>query len=251
MYKYLFIIVVAIISISGCTKDEHDEIPTGFTKRVLMDEITGEWCSSCVSGANLFNEILSDNPGTVFGVAHHFGDPLQVKKNGLSEFLLVFYHINSLPSALIDRIYDNELSWNTQVQSRLQEQVDAGLKIESSIEGYELNVTVTCLSHRELGDVLLTVFLVEDNVKESEPGAQKNGGGNYVHRHVLRKVLSYKKGDPVTLNKDVEIKKSYSVNIGQYKKDDLQIVAFIHYGRDKGYTVINTNGTKAGETGTW
>jgi len=252
MYRFSFLIIVFIITVYSCEKTETEKkIPATFTKRVIMEEFTGEWCSSCVNGAKFFNEILDDNPEKVFGVAHHYDDPLEIKDNNLTRFLLSFYHIRALPDAIIDRVYREDHTWNVQVKKHLEEKAIAGLKIQSNFKDYNLNIDITLASHEDLGTVLLTVMLVEDNVKESSPGAQNKGGGNYIHRHVLRKVLSYYKGDPVTLKKDETLHKSYSVKTKQYKKEDLNIVAILHYGKDKKYAAINTNGVKGGKTGTW
>ncbi|HHH53569.1 MAG TPA: Omp28-related outer membrane protein [Bacteroidetes bacterium] len=248
--------VLAILSLTilliGCTKDENlNNFPSAFTKKVIIEEFSGEWCASCVTGTKKFLEILRNSPNTAIGVSIHSGDPLELQYPAIAPFLISEFDIKYFPFALIDRTIDESLDWDVLVDQRTQIKYNAGLKLETEIIDNSLNIIIKYASTVDFDNVLLSVYLTEDNVPESSPGAQAAGGGNYIHQKVLREVLSSKIGDPIQLKKEIIYQKEYSINISKYKKTDLNIVAFLHFGSSSQYEVINSNNVKAGESSDW
>lgn len=242
-----------IISIFSCKKsDINNDFPISFVKRVVIEEFTGEWCSSCVSGAKQFQSLLDENPSEVFGAAIHYEDPFQLEYPTITSFLIDQFNISYYPDALFDRTADKYKGWSVQAQDRLEGKSNLGLKIETNIEDKKLDIKIDYASYITYEDIHLTVYLVENNVPESSPGAQSAGGGNYIHQHVLREVISGKIGDPIELSKNTILTKEYlGINIGKYKSEDLKVLAFLHFNSAHNYEVLNANQVNAGESADW
>jgi len=252
-YK-IFIIIssVVLFSIVSCNKDATIEIPKNFTKKVLIEEFSGEWCSSCVQGAKRFAKVIEEDPSNYIGVSIHQGDPLEINFPLIAKFLISEFNIEYFPYAIIDRTSDADIGWIAQANNRIEINYNLGLKINTSIKTNELDISISCVSNIEYTNLFLTVYLVEDNVPESSNGAQSGGGGNYIHHHVLRKVLTGKIGEPIELPINTIVEKHYeSINIARYKTEDLKVIAFVHFDSSKAFEVMNTNAVLAGKSIDW
>ncbi len=251
-FKYYLVAIAFFLAFfTGCNKEKDMAIvPSSFTKRVLFEEFSGEWCASCVSGAQEFLKIIEKNPENIIGVSIHSDDPLEIEYPNIAPFLISEFNIVYFPFELIDRV-PNESSTEVFVDQRFKVKYNAGLKIESKIIENDLEINVNYASNSDFNNVLLTVYLIEDNVPESSPGAQAGGGGNYIHQKVLRKVLSSKIGDPVELKEGIKYEKKYLSNISGYKIQDLSVIAFLHFGSTNSYEVLNVNQVKAGQNSEW
>ena len=249
---YVFVIVL-IASIFSCNKsDDSGDFPKSFVKRVVVEEFSGEWCAACVSGAERFQAVLDENPNRVFGVSIHSGDPFELEYPTITNFLLNQFSITYFPYAIIDRTTDESKEWSIETRNRLYENFSAGLKIETIIEDNKLDIKIDYATIVSYKNIHLTVYLTENNVPESSPGAQAFGGGNYVHQHVLREVVSGKIGDPIELSQGIIYTKEYTgINIAKYKKEDLNVVAFLHFDSSLSYEVLNANKVKLGENSGW
>ncbi len=249
----LVIFFITIISISSCKKDRGENVVVQgeYKKNVLIEEISGEWCPSCPNGAEIFESIISANDD-VFGVSIHNGDPFQLENPDVYSFLDKQFGVLYLPFAFFDRNYNEMVSWNEQTNNALKQKSDVGVGIKTSFNGDMLDVSVEISSSKNFENTHLTVYLVEDKVPESSPGAQAGFNGNYIHRHLLRKAITNDIGDFAPLNADKTfIRKYKGIKIGKYKKENLQIIAFVHHNVTGGYKVINTNGVKVGESVSW
>lgn len=237
----------------SCKKsDDNSGFPVSFVKRVVVEEFAGEWCSACVAGAKQFQAVLDENPTKVFGVSIHFGDPFQLEYPTITSFLIDQFNITYYPDALFDRTADKYKGWSVQAQDRLEEKCNMGLKIETNIKDNKLDVKVDYASYISYENIHLTVYLVENNVPESSPGAQAFGGGNYIHQHVLKEVISEKVGDPIELPQQTILTKEYlGINIAKYKKKDLKVLAFLHFNSAHDYEVLNANQVNVGESIDW
>lgn len=53
-------------------------LPADYTKKVVLEEFTGEWCGWCPEGAKIMEDNIAANPGKVVGIAVHDGDPMEI-----------------------------------------------------------------------------------------------------------------------------------------------------------------------------
>ena len=47
--------------------------PSNFTQKVILEEITGTWCSACPQGAYYLDQAVTSNPDLIMGAAYHSG----------------------------------------------------------------------------------------------------------------------------------------------------------------------------------
>jgi len=249
----LVLIALFIALIASCDKTEpNDQTPDKFTKKVLIEEFGGEWCSFCVDGAKRFETLLDGNKEHYIGVSLHYEDPFEVKYPNVVSMLLSAFEIISFPNTVVDRTIDNEKSWTVQADFRLSQGTEVGIIAKTKIVNNNLDITINYTSNIGIDTAFLTVYVVEDFVPESSPGAQSGGGSNYIHRHVLRQVLSKKSGNIISLKKGkIQVRTFEGVKLGLYKKSNVTIVAFIHNGSSKSFEVLNATSVKVGEESEW
>lgn len=246
-------IIVLLTTVSSCKKQDDNVVPGNYEKRVLIEEISAEWCPSCPQGAKIFKDVISNHPGEVFGVSIHRGDPLELEYPNMYELLDEQFGVSYFPYAFFDRTSNQSMSWSQQTGIRLKNKSNVGVKLKTSIKNDKLDIKVEVISDKKLDNVHLTVYLVEDNVAQSSPGAQRGADINYKHPHVLRKVItSDKVGDYILLEAGNVVVKDYdNIKINKYKKENLEVIAFVHYNVTESYEVLNCNGVKAGESVDW
>lgn len=251
--KILSLVAVSILFTAiGCKKNEvvdpivtdpgtgggtqEEVIPDNFIKRVILEEFTGEWCSACPSGAAAMENIISSNNHKAIGVAVHGGDPFQTSQTGYLDNATYRYDIQYYPSAVIDRKHGTSYTsgtWTNNVNAGLAEAAKCGIKLETSISNGLLDVTATVVANDVLSNAYITVYLIENNVPETTPGAQAGAAVGFVHQHLLRKVISANgNGNGDDLNID-EARKEFSqtytgIDISAYKQQDLKVVALVN-----------------------
>ncbi len=248
------LLFMGIVSFSSCKKEENDDVITtgNYEKNVLIEEISGEWCGSCPHGAEMLKNIISSNEKRVFGAVIHQGDPFELQNPNMYSFLDQQFSVRYLPFAFFDRTADEDKSWSEQTNDVLKQKSDVGIGIKTSFNNNKLDITVEVSSSKKFDNTHLTVYLVENNVPESSQGAQAGVSGDYIHQHLLRKVITNKIGDFALLTADKTFVKEYKgIKINKYKKEDLQVIAFIHYNVTGDYKVLNANEVKAGESVSW
>jgi hypothetical protein len=231
-------------------------VPFSFTQKAVIEEITGEWCGACGgTGAPLLNKLIKDNPDRVYGVAIHGpkskNEPFCIDVADLGFKAAVFAPGSlSYPAASINRrvsvsppdyekICGLDLSdnWAAQLAPAIKKTAICGLSLVASEENDNVNLDVFVGYNAPLNIATsITVYLIENDVPETAPGAQAGGGGTatnpFIHQHLLRKTISLPAGDVIALTsaKDFYTKASYNFSIaGLYrKKDNLKIVAFVN-----------------------
>ena len=229
-------------------------VPFSFTQKVVIEEITGEWCGACGgTGAPLLNKLIKDNPDRVYGVAIHGAnnEPFEITPSYDGFKTAVFAPSSlSFPAASINRRvsvsapdYDNtcglDLSsnWANQLSPASKKTPTCGLALVANEADDNVNLDVFIGYNSPLNMATsITVYLIENDVPETAPGAQAGGGGTaanpFMHQHLLRKTISLPAGDAIALTsaKDFYTKASYNFSIaGLYrKKDNLKIVAFVN-----------------------
>lgn len=252
-YRLLIVIFPLFFIFHSCDKTvDKNPLPEKFTKKVLIEEFGGEWCSFCVRGSKEFEDLLSQNPERYIGVSLHYEDPLELEYPSVVRMLLSAFEIISFPNTIVDRTDDESKSWEVQSAYRLSQGTKVGIKLKTKMVKNNLDISIDYSSFEDINNAYLTVYIIEDFVPESSPGAQNGGGGNYVHRHVLRQVLTKKSGDSIELIKNKVNSKSYTgIKLGEYKNSDVEVVAIIHRDASKAYEVLNTNSAKVNEESEW
>lgn len=250
------------------------DVPATFTKKVVIEKYTGEWCGACPNGDNKIASFSTANPGKILGVGIHKakGDPFEIPyASTLQSHLISGASISSFgyPHAAINRqpgstaypntaITGGTTTWANVVNSELAKIAECGLALVTKEEGDKIDVDVYVGFNNAIttNNTKVTVYLLENNVPESAPNAQAGGGGNYIHNHVLRAVLTTELGEHIDLNSVSDLKyeklELKGIDIaGKYlDKKNLTVLAFVNIKGDNGneLDILNAQEVHLGET---
>ena len=251
-YLALIFFISSMLFANSCKKEDPDLIAGEYDKKVLVEEFTAEWCGFCTLAAKDFNAIIDKYPDQALCIGVHYSDFYEVTYPATAPYLFDFYKIDGLPGTLINRKYDETKEWIVQVENKLGDKSNAGIKIETDLYENSMDIKVHYTANQNYDNILLSVYLVEDHVTESSPGAQSGGGGKFIHRNVLREVLTAKTGDPVQIKAYSSYIANFTVaGISKYKKADLKVMAFLTGGISKSFEFINGNQVSAGQYSGW
>lgn len=190
-----------------------------FFRRSLVLDFTGTWCVNCPKMDAAVEEAMAARPGRIVPVSVHCMavDPMYLKPT--SDDLVKRFAVKAYPSAVVD--LDPESLISTASSELLLSHVNrllefrgasAGIRIESTLEGETLSVTVETKAVRD-GEYTLSIILLEDGIVAKQTGAED--GENHVHNNILRQ---WKDGDPVTLQEDGTATLSLTATVsGKYR----------------------------------
>jgi thiol-disulfide isomerase/thioredoxin len=257
----LTIIALVIVTVSCC-----DEIPPTITpcqtnRVVLVEEFTGVSCVNCPTGTEKLEQLSSQNPGKVIVVAIHagyFSTPSSSNNyhdlrsdDGLLLESLVLGPVSGYPSATINRkiftgenqLPTNLTKWAGFISTEICNRPIAELSATSTYDPQDSMATVTVNMTPSTyfegaleEDLAISIMITESNII----GFQKTPQGpdtNYVHKHVLRDVISSDYTGDILITKGNVLSPQQKV-ITDYKipaewnPDNCYIVAFIHYKGD-------------------
>jgi len=261
MNQYIKILLFGLLVFAGCEDKSDDfeisQVPSTFTKKVLIEEFTGAWCGYCPDGAYRVKNLINDNDGRVVAVSLHAGNPTgDAMEIAHTNYLETTYQNTGFPSGMVDRVSVNGSTslnrgyWEYVANGQLLKTAFCGLAIISEVNGHNANVEVHAGFSSTLNgtDYRLTVYLIEDGVTGEGYGYDQRNYDNtiaespfynlgdpiigYEHNHTLRAVLSKSLGDeisPSSLVSGGEHIETYTVDLSSYNKNNLSIVAFVTY----------------------
>lgn len=198
-----------------------------FFRRSLVLDFTGTWCVNCPKMDAAIEEAMAARPGRIVPVSVHCMavDPMYLKPT--SDNLVKRFGVKAYPSAVVD--LDPESLISTTSSELLLSHVDrllesrgvsAGIRIESTLDGENLSVTVEAKAVQD-GEYALSIILLEDGIIAKQTGA--DDGENHVHNNVLRQ---WEDGDPITLKEEETATLSLTATVsGKYR-----IVAVVSRG---------------------
>ena len=281
--------IILIGLVTSCETESVGEAPNGaiievssgrFTKRVLIEEITGTWCGFCPDAHLKIASILERYPDKACVVSYSVGDRQNI--SGTSDLTDELGGYLGVPAAAIDRfsrldavfsIYRNR--WDSWVADALQiETAAVGVRISSEVVlrefpfGDLLRVEIWVAFAEDFHEPLaLTAILIRDGIKQDQ--------SNY-YNDLMSSPL-YQLGDPIP---DYELHdtarqfltsptgnliESSATIIGKgelltFELDPLddhesvRIVAFVHAVEDnemQGRPVLNVRQSAIGEQQQW
>lgn len=248
-----------------------DEIPPTITpcqtsRITLVEEFTGVSCVNCPIGSEKLELLSSQNPGKIIVVGIHagfFAVPSTSNNNldlrTADGDLLESIHlgpVSGYPSATINRkIFDgenelpvNQNKWAGYINNELCNRPIAELNASSNYNAIDSTVSIvvdmipsTYYEGLTEEDLAMTIMITESNIigyQLTPQGAEQN----YVHKHVLRDILSSDYTGDLLINKGTVLSPQ-QVTISDYKipaewnPDNCYVIAFIHYKGDNNRTV--------------
>ena len=165
-----------------------------YERKVCVMEFTGTWCAQCPAGATILNFLASDMyKGEVNVLAFHNDDEYSLP---VEQLLAAKYNPSGLyPYYLTDMRDSGELNGNgcsdSIYKSLYETETFCGPSVSCVYDetSGDVSVAAKVISEKTM-EFRLAVYVVEDKVV----GEQMQGTGtvdkDYVHRHVVRKMLS-------------------------------------------------------------
>lgn len=248
--------------------------PSNYTQKVLLEEATGTWCSSCPQGAYYLQQAVESNPNNIIGAAYHSGipqypDPMQTPG---TSFWSNYYNIYIFPTIFLN---GTSIDWNYgmgQINNKLSETPTLGLSADATIVGGKLDIEISVGFNATPSEELqLVILLIEgSDTAPSSPQYGSNSGPDYVHNYIVREVISDGAGDVIpasyTLSGGVFTRTitglDIPTNVDTSDLDDLSIIVYVKnsYTRDwtdsggnsfvnsPSYDVYNVQQVKLGES---
>ena len=217
-------------------------LPTNYTKKVILEEFTGEWCGWCPEGAEVMKSNLSANPNTVIGIAVHDGDPMEIPS--FNSWIKTLTNVSGFPNGSVDRLDATGRGyWTGQINNELTKVADLGMAMISKSNGSTIDIKVFVGYKVLMGNnYRLTIAITEDDVPQSSPGAQSNYSAvvvvdpnTWTHSHVLRGFITNEQGDAINLSSP----KKYT--IVDFKNIDISSMNIIDMSKVQISTFIHTN----------
>lgn len=185
-------------------------IPSAQTKHIFMEEPTGVRCPNCPDGAELMHDLKIANPGRILSVSVYspfLNDSVAPAKYNFNtpdaEELVNFLGGDpSKPTSSIDRIPTNYVTppipyffsktdWASKVAAELTKTTPLNLELNVLPNGsdYYLKSKVT-FTDTFTSSLAMSVYIIEDSVIDLQEFPASVIELNYVHNHVLRKMVT-------------------------------------------------------------
>lgn len=190
------------------------DMPTDFTKKAVIEEVTGAWCGYCPNGAYHIQQSCDANPERVYGVAIHTGDVMSDLYDNYTKSapddLASQYSFSGVPAGVVNRrkSTDNYNVWESETAAEINKPAECGLAIATkkvqdqtySIEVHAgFNTTLT-------GEYYVVAYILEDEVHKGSAYDQHNymdadatspwyqkgdpmSSTDYKHNHLLRQII--------------------------------------------------------------
>jgi len=262
MKKHFFLLLITALLFNACK--EIPPVVTGSTgpvvpnddvkdqrRQVLIEEFTGVRCVQCPGGSAFIQDLLAIHGQRLVAVSIHagsFSNPYSINQYDFrtpegTQLISYLDQPFGFPSAVINRTkfpgqFDLQLGqgdWAGYIaqDTAIAPKVRISIEPEFDISSRELKVNVKLFVDETIADpsVRLNIMITESGIEDAQitPGSS-DPVPNYVHRHVLRHMLTNWDGDPITesLGAGTVVQKNFTYSMpAEWKEDNCEIVAFV------------------------
>ncbi|MDE5625446.1 MAG: Omp28 family outer membrane lipoprotein [Muribaculaceae bacterium] len=245
--KISMLLAIAAVTLPGCNDIDSEERfielpPIEGNRVVLLEDYTGQSCPNCPEGHRVIEQLVEQYPGKVVAVSIHAGafaipatNPTYVGlKPAFGDAMSADRGVSEYPAGVVDGQGPSlHANWPTAVRDALQ--VAALCEIEIDGFSYDeatrnLGGTVTVLPGKS-ASAAIGIWIIEDGIvaRQYNVNGDNTWDRNYVHDHVLRSYATNSVwGDPVTLVRDEESSRDFSVILDStWNVDNISVVAFV------------------------
>lgn len=258
MKKALLPLGLAVVFCFSACKERPFEIPdlSVGNRRVLVEEATGVRCAQCPDGAKTLTSLqgsFAAEGRELIVVSVHAGGNFSVPySNSLYDFRSadaaalagIIGTLEGYPSSAINRrLLANEITpfitpaarWEGIIRSDFAKDYGLDLFVANTYnpDTRQLSIKVDLLPDQQIkGDSRLTLLITQDSIVDLQ--LDKNVlVPNYLHRHVLRDVVTAIDGDVISepISPGSLISRSYVLTLDpKWEAKHCSVVAFIHRG---------------------
>lgn len=265
MKRILLPLVAFAICFAAC-EEEPVPIPdfSSGKRRVLVEELTGVKCPACPNGTRelvrlqgIFGKdsliVVSIHAAGNFSVPFTNPPGLDFRFPQAQELANLLGAPDGYPAAAINRrkVAPNATSlyvlpftsWAGIIGGEFQKTYGLDLLLENNFNPAtrQLDMKVTLGANDPLpGENRLTLLITQDSIVNPQiDGATTIP--EYVHRHVLRHIVTSPSGDPIAeaLNAGTVLEKTYSFTLpADWVAEHCSVVAYVHHGGDPDREVL-------------
>jgi len=172
-------------------------------KHVLLLEYTGQRCVNCPEAAEQVSHLQRGASGAhVVAVAVHGGHLAENGERSVlglsnvdSEWLTQQAGVTGWPMGSVDGgALSLPPSWSARVAQQLTQPAEAKILLTSRYDATTRQLTTEVAASASLEDCVFTLFLVEDGIPSLQYLSNGRRTFDYVHRHVLRQILTPRQG---------------------------------------------------------
>ena len=239
------------VIVVGAT-DTSDTPSDSLIRRVVVEELTGVRCPNCPEGTATLVGLGDQYGEQLIVVSIHaavgYDQPYAESKydfrtadgTSMANFIGA---AQGFPSAAVNRrivppeteAYLPRTAWAGIIGEELVEVPQIDIKLKNTYTGAsrKLDIDVDLIPTVDLsGEHRLTVLITQDSIVDYQK-VNLEKVPNYVHRHVMRDILTQPTGDIISeaLVQDVVVKKNFSINLpAGWDEKHCSVVAFVHHG---------------------
>lgn len=230
-------------SYDGVTSDpiiitvEEYIVESRFQRHVCIMEFTGTWCAQCPEGATTLNYLVNKAyKDKAFALAFHNADEYAIAQE---QELYKIFKWSGYPAYVTD-MRDcgllNEGGCSSSIEKSLYDvPTHCAVSIECHYDSTstQVNIEARIFSEKAM-DYRLAVYVVEDKVIGKQMLSTGEIQEDYVHRHIVRKMLSADvRGDKMgNIPAEKEASKTYSFKIEEVWNIDNLAVAALAINKD-------------------
>lgn len=162
-----------------------------FERNVCVMEFTGQWCSWCPEGAQLLEFLVTEiYPGQVCALAFHNEDDFAIQAEA---DLRARFTWDSYPAFVTDMRESGNLSGDRcrlSIEKSLYETLThTSVAVSSEVVGETCQISARLFPEKSM-NYRMAAYAVEDRIVAWQTSSSNTISENYVHRHVVRKMLS-------------------------------------------------------------
>lgn len=166
-------------------------VESRFERNVCVMEFTGQWCSFCPDGARILNMLASDiYPGQFHILAFHNDDSFAISAEA---DLRNAFNISGWPAYVTDMRDSGELSGSgcrLSIDKSLYETVThSSVAVASVVADGKCKVDAKLFSEKSM-NYRMAAYAIEDRIVAYQTTSGNTKDEDYVHRHVVRRMLS-------------------------------------------------------------
>lgn len=257
MKKILYLFAAATVAFASCDQyaegDRYIENneegqgggePSAFTKRVLVEDFTGQACVNCPSAAAMFAQLKEETYGERMVLVGLHAGGLALGSPLYSETAQMYMdelNLKNNPAISVDRTYCGDgvaTGWAAEIDKASKKTADMDITMAPVLnkETRELEVYYSVEFGKDIEEKLgVQLYLIESNIIDYQA---VHGGYDpeYVHNHVFRmalndtwgKELKGESGDIVYLNGETYVSKTAKVTLPEnYNLDNCAVVGYV------------------------
>ncbi len=260
--KSIFLLLL-ISTIYSCEENRRvivPFVPEG-DRVILLEEFTGKGCTNCPKGSREIENLLTLFPDNLVAVSLHAGFfanpaifPLGQYDLRTDEGEVIIDYLglpDGYPSGVVNRTLFNGTrqlganEWSSAISQQIQvaPAVDLAIIKEYNEATRELVVTVNGIGKEVVtGSITLSVMLTESGIIDAQDDQEAGGIVlDYVHKHVLRDMMTPATGESIVSNISVgqTISQTYSITLDpSWVADNMEIIAFVSNVNGSIYPVL-------------